>query len=604
MTKYSMIFFLKTAVGFVLCLNALLSHAQKNEIDSLRNILPSAAAVDKMNINYRIGTQFFYSLPDSAIYYFNKALSLSRTTHNDTFSAKSLSKIGILHYGSGDYPKAINNLFSALKIFERLQDKKRTMLCMQHLGMAYNEQGMYDKALDYAQQSLEICITLDDKYSAAVSLGNIGSVYFAQSDYDQALDYFLQALNIAEDIKHQQGIADALNNVALIYENKKDFSKALEYHLRSLTLAKEMGDNRDIAASYHNIGLVYRGMEKFHVAIQYLDSCIVLAKEGDDKFYLKEAYNTLASLYADIGRFEKAYQTRLLYAQINDTLMSQENKKQFAEMNTRYETEKKDNQISLLNKDREKQRVIRNGFVGGFAIVLLFAVVFFAQRNRIKKGKQRSDELLLNILPEETAEELKVKGYAEAKQYDNVTVLFTDFVGFTIAGERMTPTELVHELDTCFKAFDEIITKYDIEKIKTIGDAYMAVCGLPTYDQQHAEKVVSAALEINQFINLRRQQLGDRTFGVRIGIHSGPVVAGIVGVKKFAYDIWGDTVNVAARMESSGEEGKVNISETTYELIKDKFDCSYRGEITAKNKGEMRMYFVESTSSMNPKLNT
>jgi len=464
---------------------------------------------------------------------------------------------------------------------------------MQYLGMAYNEQGMYDKALDFAKQSLEMCSTLDDKNSAAVSLGIIGSVYFAQSDYDQALDYFQQALYTAEEIKNQQGIADALNNVALVYENKKDFGKALAYHLRSMSLEKEMGDIRGIAASYHNIGLVYQGMGKFAVAIQYLDSCIALAKQGDDNFYLKESYNTLASLYADIGNFEKAYRTRLLYAQLNETLMSQENKKQFAEMNAKYETEKKDNEIGLLNKDREKQKIIRNGFIGGFIVMLLFAGVFFWQRNHIKKGKKRSDELLLNILPEETAEELKAKGYAEAKQYENVTVLFTDFVGFTIAGERMTPTELVSELHTCFKAFDEIITRYDIEKIKTIGDAYMAVCGLPAMDEQHAEKIVLAALEINQFINVRRQQLGDRTFGIRIGIHSGPVVAGIVGVKKFAYDIWGDTVNTASRLESSGEAGKINISGATYALVKDKFNCTHRGKIQAKNKGEVDMYFRE-----------
>ncbi len=214
--------------------------------------------------------------------------------------------------------------------------------------------------------------------------------------------------------------------------------------------------------------------------------------------------------------------------------------------------------------------------------------------SEIVAEKQKSDDLLHNILPEEIADELKERGATTAHQFDHVTVLFTDFVDFTIAGERMGSQALVEELHNCFKAFDEIMSKYGIEKIKTIGDAYMAVCGLPTANEHHAEKVVLAAQDIRSFMIQRREQLGDKTFDIRIGIHSGEVVAGIVGVKKFAYDIWGDTVNTAARMESNSEPGKINISQTTYELIRDMFTCTYRGELEAKGKGKLKMYFVEA----------
>lgn len=215
------------------------------------------------------------------------------------------------------------------------------------------------------------------------------------------------------------------------------------------------------------------------------------------------------------------------------------------------------------------------------------------QHSELKTAKHKSDELLLNILPSEVAEELKEKGHTEARLFNNVSVLFTDFVGFTKAGERMSPQELVDELHVCFRTFDEIISKYRIEKIKTIGDAYLAVAGLPATDEQHALNVTRAALEIQAFMKERKSRLGDKTFEIRIGIHSGSVVAGIVGIKKFAYDIWGDTVNTAARMESSSEAGRVNVSEPTYMLIKERFECTYRGMIDAKNKGEMNMYFVE-----------
>lgn len=214
----------------------------------------------------------------------------------------------------------------------------------------------------------------------------------------------------------------------------------------------------------------------------------------------------------------------------------------------------------------------------------------------LQTEKQRSDDLLLNILPAEVADELKEKGTTTARQFDNVTVLFTDFVDFTRAGELMQPQQLVDELHTCFKAFDEIVSRYGIEKIKTVGDAYLAAGGMPSPDPKHAENVVRAAIEIAGFMKQRNVTTKGNTFDVRIGIHSGPVVAGIVGTKKFAYDIWGDTVNTAARMEQNSEPGKINISQTTCDLVKDRFRFEYRGEIDAKGKGQLKMYFVEGMS--------
>jgi adenylate cyclase len=234
--------------------------------------------------------------------------------------------------------------------------------------------------------------------------------------------------------------------------------------------------------------------------------------------------------------------------------------------------------------------------IGAGSLIFLMLYYFVGKKNFFQA---RSDALLLNILPKEIAEELKANGRAEAKQFDDVTVMFSDFKNFTQITEKLTPAELVAEIDTLFKAFDNIISKHNIEKIKTIGDSYMCAGGLPVANKTHAYDVVSATMDIQQFMQQHLQKRmveGKEPFEIRIGVHTGPVVAGIVGEKKFAYDIWGDTVNVASRMESSGEAGKINISGSTYDLVKDKFKCMYRGKIQAKNKGEIDMYYVETIS--------
>jgi histidine kinase len=214
--------------------------------------------------------------------------------------------------------------------------------------------------------------------------------------------------------------------------------------------------------------------------------------------------------------------------------------------------------------------------------------------------KKKADDLLLNILPKEVADELKNTGRSRARRYEEVTVMFTDFKNFTQHSVNLAPEELVGEVDFCFRKFDQIITKYGLEKIKTIGDAYLCVGGIPE-DPESVLRTIKAAVEMRDFIvqiQEERQTKKEVFFQMRIGITTGPVVAGIVGEKKFAYDIWGDTVNTAARMEQTGEVGKINVSGVTYELIKDKFECIYGGKVSAKNKGEIDMYFVENEKSV------
>jgi class 3 adenylate cyclase len=276
-------------------------------------------------------------------------------------------------------------------------------------------------------------------------------------------------------------------------------------------------------------------------------------------------------------------------------------------------------QLQILEQEKalkaaevEHERTIRNALlVGGGLLIALAALLWrliinkqranreLGQKNvQLDLARKRSDELLLNILPGELVYELKVQGITRTRHHEEVTIMFTDFRDFTKISEQLSPVDLVQEIDYCFRHFDHIIGKYpSLEKIKTIGDAYLCAGGLPAAHPDHAHEMVAAALEIRDFIGeleAQRAREGKIGFQIRIGIHTGPVIAGVVGATKFAYDIWGDTVNTAARLESASEPGQVNISGATYERVQTGFNCRHRGEIATKNKANMSMYFVDS----------
>ena len=316
----------------------------------------------------------------------------------------------------------------------------------------------------------------------------------------------------------------------------------------------------------------------------------------------------MSSLYEAKGDFTNAFKYQTQFIAQKDSLFNLATNDKIRGLQFDFDLEKKEDQIGLLEKESEilelnkkRQKIVNyiSFIIAG--LILLLAVGLYRRNKFIQKTKQiieeekdRSDKLLLNILPEETAIELKENGKVKAKQFNSVTVLFTDFKGFTQYSEHLSPEALVETIGFYFSKFDEIVKSYGLEKIKTIGDAYMCAGGLPFPTEDHANKMIMAAFEIAEFVDQtkKNEEAAEKIFDIRIGIHTGPVVAGVVGSTKFAYDIWGDTVNVASRMESMSEPGRINISENTYNLVKEDFECEFRGEIEAKNRGKMKMYFV------------
>ena len=489
----------------------------------------------------------------------------------------------------------------SLKISEDINDTLRIATVLMNIGAVYfNKQQTHDKAREFYLRALPLSELLGDNDAIGTVTVNLGELYFAKGDNDMALEYFNKSL---EAFKDSENIPHSYINIGKVYTSKGDFVKAIESQKMAFEIAEKLEGKLDMTRSLLALGNTYKEQGNIKAAIETYHEAKELGVEIKANIELKDIFKGLADSYGDNKDYFNAFRFQNLLLGIKDTLYNIETDKKLGTLLFTFEIEKKEGQINLLTKDKEikeqeieRQKLVRNGFVGGFTVVLLFAGIFFRQRNRISKEKKRSDELLLNILPEETAEELKLTGSAKAKSFDSITVLFTDFKNFTRASELLSAEELVSEINFCYSEFDRIITRFGIEKIKTIGDAYMCAGGLPVTNNTHPTDVVKAGLEMVKFIEknkIEREAKGQPYFELRLGIHTGPVVAGIVGIKKFAYDIWGDTVNTASRMESSGEVGKVNISGTTYELIKDEFICTHRGKVKAKNKGEIDMYFVE-----------
>ncbi len=549
-------------------------------------------------------------IKSKAIELSKKALKVRLEDGDEERISNSLFTLGYLYQNIGDYEQALKYNFECLTYDERRGDSAEAAGVYHNNGMIYNEAGNRKEAISNTKKALHINEKTGNKNWLGLNCMALGDYYSASGEgsYQESLKYFQRAVEVFLSIGQKNMHGLALANIGAQLSYLKRYPEAIDSLNRALTVCRSIHDKNGMAWSYIHLGTSYTQQRKFKEAAVCLDSALRLCSDGLGVVAMRNVYKPLYKLDSASGNLAAAYKHYQLYINLRDSINSIEKVQNVAKQQLQIDFAKKEEQVKAEQEKKDvEQRIIRNAILGGLVGSVAFLFVVYRQRNKVKaekknvevekenveKERERSEVLLLNILPAEVAEELKTKGTADAKLFDNVTVLFTDFKSFTNVSEQLSPQELVNELHTCFKAFDEICTKYNIEKIKTIGDAYLAVCGLPLSDEKHADNVVNAALEIREFMEKRRQNLGEKTFEVRIGINSGSVVAGIVGVKKFAYDIWGDTVNTAARMEQNSEAGKINISETTYALVKDSFTCEYRGEIDAKNKGKLKMYFVE-----------
>lgn len=589
---------------------------------------------------------------DNAFKNIENSLQLFRSLNDTTAIGNCFSKMGTINYYKGNYPKALLYYNKSIEYFSKTSYKKGISSSNNNKGAIYYYLGNYSKALDYYKKALLLHEELNNKKQIAGTIKNIGGIYLELKDFKNAMVHFQIAKKTFESSLDSKNLSQVLSDIGETYTQQGDFIKAEINFNKALKLAEKLKDKQKIVEVLIGLGKLKNLQKKHKQSLKHYTHSLQISHEINSSLFKSISLISMASLHHKLGNYKQATmscekglkianQIKVISVQkdaheclykINKSLNNNQKALHFFEqmialedrlnvkqtsdkiLNMKFEKQMLLDSILHIEKERkleiiheqevDKKESQRNIFLitGCFAFIIaggIFSRLYLVKKSkeRLQEEKDLSEHLLLNILPEEIAKELKEKGYVDAQDFEKTSILFTDFKSFTETASKLSPQELVKEINVCFKVFDTIIDTYKIEKIKTIGDAYMAAGGLPKPSSDSVKKTILAGLKMQDFMvnrKLENDKQNKPAFEMRVGIHVGPIVAGIVGVKKFQYDVWGDTVNIASRMESNGITGKVNISEDTYQFIKDEkeFTFEYRGKITAKGKGQLEMYFV------------
>lgn len=504
-------------------------------------------------------------LPQKAIEYYYISLKESEKIKNDVFTARTKMGIGIVYFIQSNWSKAINFFQGSLLINRKLKDQRR--ISTQHYLIGYSLIALkkFDDAKLYIDSALVIKLLRKDTTGINECRLALANIYKGQQNYDSAMKYYKTLLPYFLSHKEYVPVSIIHTSFAQILFKKNDYQHALAeaqkaYDYSLLTTAPQ--PKIEACEILYNI---FKAQGAYKEAIYYFDSYHNLKDSIENSDFASQI-----SLAQATYEFEKEQAA------------------------IKANQDRKELQYKLEIQDKNLKQSILSA-ITIIAILFMIAIVFAYRW--VSRQKKITEDLLLNILPKETVAELKNFGKSLPKNHEEATIIFCDVKNFSHIAETLQPSEVVEMLDRYFKEFDIITEKYGVEKIKTIGDAYMCVGGLNKNTQNSANDTVKAAiefLEFNEKIEDEMLEKYNQAFSFRIGIHTGTVVSGVVGLKKYAYDIWGDAVNIAARMEQNSVPGKINISGGTYHIIKNQFpNFIYRGKIPVKNKGEIDMYFIE-----------
>lgn len=547
---------------------------------------------------------FYYSIAeyDSSLIHLKRSLDLKRKLNSDKISiSNTISNIGTICFEKGDLTNALINYLESIKIQERENYSEGLVGNYQNIGNVFNQLGNIEKAIIYYEKSLDISKTVKFELDEAMVKLNLGELYIDIGNIDLARKVLTSGLELSMKLNQNHLIAFAYLYLGQLEFEINNLDKSFDYFKIAYDKAKSESLLDVLASAANSLAEILIINGELKSSKTYLDEVekllplLQIPRESAQFFRVKSNY------FSKTGELKKELEAFKEYIVFRDSVYNEKAIRETTKNEVEYFFEMKQlsdslefvRKTELQNIRIEKGSLVRRYLTILASLLILIVIGVIISNRKISEEKTKSDNLLLNILPSETAKELKQKGEVDAQRFDEVTVLFADFKEFTKLSKDIEPVQLVKSIDFYFKGFDQITTKYKLEKIKTIGDAYMCAGGLPTVNQTHAKDVICSAKEMIELVKKEYNTKDDLVhFEIRIGVHTGPVVAGIVGIKKWQYDIWGDTVNIAARMESNSLPGMINVSEATYEKIKGEFPCKYRGEIEIKNRGFINMYFV------------
>ncbi len=607
------IFILRKCISlwYFFCFVSLL-YPQQHNIDSLSAVYDSGQyeTDERLTLLKRLASD--HPDPYKKLIYSNELIKEAKIADSTKLLFDGYLSKGYALYFKADYVEALESFIAASELAYEQNSEKNLKIVNIPIADVYSAMEDHDNAIFYYDKALDLYKKELDSYgrktddrknlsSMAIISYNLGDEYIKYKMPDSALVYLEQSENLFASIDEKTYLPYIMGSKGQAYALQDKNEMAAANLSRAIDQLKQNEAHDAVAEFLNSLSDISYRQKKIRAAVAYAEESLAIALQFGLKDHISKANLKLAQIYEDLGNINRSYTFYKDHIAYRDSVNNLTTVQNLANVRTNFELSKKQIEVDLLEQQKKNQKILIVS-VGTALLLSSFVLIGLFRRNRyikhtqkiIEEEKEKSDQLLLNILPGETAQELKSKGHVKAKKFDSVSVLFTDFLNFTHTSEDLSPEELVRSVDFYYSKFDKITSKFGLEKIKTLGDSYMCAGGLPFPDENHAKKIVMAAIEFLQFVEESKQFESEEhtRFDMRIGINSGPVVAGVVGLKKFAYDIWGDTVNVASRMESMSIPGKINISENTHELIKDIFDCEYRGEIEVKNKGRMKMYFV------------
>ncbi len=484
-----------------------------------------------------------------AISYYETALKLAAEIKDIKMQGSLVTNLGVIRQKQGNYSESLKNYLEALRYWQQTDNYHFEQITLLNIAVVYQHLEQLPDALKYYEMARALTSKVNNPYLHSRAVLGVGDALYTMKSLEAAKEHYTNAMLLNKEIGDKQGIAYSYSRLGLIATEEADWGPALELCLQSANLFKELGMAAGEAEAYRHIAQIYSKQHRYESALEYTSRAVGIAMATGSKGTAAIFYKDLYLIHKAAGNSAAALSHFEKHVELQNEVRNVESNKQIADLKSSYDLELKEKEKILIEK------------------------------------------ILHNILPKSIADKIKNGEEKIIQRFDNASVLFADMVGFTVWSQKRNVNEVAETLNHIFNLFDELATEHGVEKIKTIGDAYMCVAGLPEPCEDHAERMAKMALTMNQKIS---EAYPSGEIRLRIGIHCGEVIAGVIGKNKYAYDLWGDTVNTASRMESHGVENKIQVSEEFRNLVLDKFPFEERGEIEVKGKGKMKTWWLVS----------